>query len=194
MGNPLGNAVVSKVGTGSEFDAGEHDPGRCPPSRPAPNEPARGENGQANFGLLPICMELNLSGMATLRHHVENLLSLWCLAVDTGDCGLLRKLFGDASPRIDDEFSMPGSAEIPDFPWLDRDEPAKRKRVFSNLCVWQNSDFGYYTASIQTWALGSQWTCTDISSCEGRLKAGPQVWRWDRHRVRTIGEPQEVPL
>jgi hypothetical protein len=195
MRNPPGKAVISKLVTGSEFHVGEHGPSRCNPSRSGLNEPARGENGQAaNFGPLPLCMELNLSGMATLRHHVENLLSLWCFAVDAGDCGLLRELLGDASPRMDNDCFTPVSADMSDFLSLDPHGPAKSKRAFSNLSVWRDSDFGYYTASVQTWTLGSQWTCTDFSSCEGRLKAGPQVWRWDRHRVRTIGEPQEVPF
>lgn len=195
MRNLPGKAVISKLVTGSEFNVGERGPGRRRPSWAGLNENSPEVNGRAaNFGPLPLCMELNLSGMATLRHHVENLLSLWCFAIDAGDCGLLRELLGDASLHMDNECFTPVSANISDFPYLDPDEPAKSKRVFSNVSVWRDSDFGYYTASVQTWTLGSRWTCTDFSSCEGRLKAGPQVWRWDRHQIRTIGEPQEVPV
>lgn len=195
MRNPPGKAVNSKLVTGSEIHLGEHGPGRCNSSRSGLNEPARGENGLNEYSVaLPLCMELNLSGMATLRHHVENLLSLWCSAVDAGDCSLLRELLRDASPLMDNECFTSVSADMSDALCPDPHDPAKSKRAFSNLNVWRDSEYGYYTASVQTWTLGSQWTCTDISSCEGRLKAGPQVWRWDRHRVRTIGEPQEVPF
>lgn len=100
MMNPPGKAVISKLVTVSEFHTGEHGLGRCNPSRAGLNEPARGENGRAaNFGPLPLCMELNLSGMATLRHHVENLLSLWCSAVDAGDCGCSVN-YSEMPPRV----------------------------------------------------------------------------------------------
>src|SRR5688500_12497108 len=116
MRNPPGKAVISKLVTGSEIQVGEHGPARCNPSRSGLHEPARGENGrEANFVPLPLCMELNLSGLATLRHHVENLLSLWCSAVDAGDCGLLRELLRDASPRMDNECLAPVSADMSDF-------------------------------------------------------------------------------
>jgi hypothetical protein len=144
MRNPPGKAVISKLVTGSAIQVGEHGPARCNPSRSGLNEPARGENGRAaNFVPLPLCMELNLSGLATLRHHVENLLSLWCSAVDAGDCGLLRELLRDASPRMDNECLAPVSADMSDLLCLGPDGPAKSKRVFSNLSVWRDSDFGY---------------------------------------------------
>lgn len=195
MMNLPGKAVIPKLVTDSEFHVGEHGPGSRHPSRAGLNEPTPGDDGRAaKFGPLPLCMELNLSGMATLRHHVENLLSLWCSAVDAGDCGLLRELLGDSSPCMDNECFTPGSAGMSEFLCLYPQGPDKSTRVFSNLSVWRENDFGYYSASVQTWTLGSQWICTDFSSYEGRLKAGPQVWRWDQHRVRTIGEPQEVPF
>jgi hypothetical protein len=184
-------AMIPKLVTDSEFHVGEHGPGRRHPSRAGLNEATPGLNGRApKFRSLPLCMELNLSGMATLRHHVENLLSLWCSAVDAGDCGLLRELLGDGSPCTDNGCFTPVSAGMSGFLCLYPQGKAKSRRTFSNLSVWRDSDFGYYSASIQTWTLDSQWICTDFSSYEGRLKAGPQVWRWDQHRVRTVGEPR----
>lgn len=195
MMNLPGKTVIPKLVAGTEFHAGEPGPGRRHPSRAGLDEHTPDENGRASkFGPLPLCMELNLSGMATLRHHVENLLSLWCSAVDAGDCALLHELLGDASPCMDSECFTPVSAGTSDSLRLDRQGRERSTRIFSNLSVWRESDFGYYTASVQTWTLGSQWICTDFSSCEGRLRAGPQVWRWERHRLRTIGEPQEVPF
>jgi hypothetical protein len=188
-------AMIPRLVTDSEFHVEEHGLGRRHPSRAGRKERTPGENGRApKFRPLPLSMELNLSGTATLRHHVENLLSLWCSASDAGDCGSLRELLGDASPFIDNECCTPGSEGMSDCLRLYPQGKAKSTRVFSNLSVWRDSDFGYYSASVQTWTLESQWICTDFSSYEGRLKAGPQVWRWDQHRVRTIGEPQEVPL
>lgn len=193
--NLPGTAVIPKLVTHSKFLVGEHGPGRRHPSLDGLNEPTRGEDGRAaTFLPLPLCMELNLSGMATLRHHVENLLSLWCSAADAGDCGLLRELLGGVSPCIDHECFTPGSASMSEFLCLYPRGPAKSTRIFANLSVWRDADFGYYSATVQTWALGSEWVCTDFSFCEGRLRAGPQVWRWDHHRVRTIGEPQEAPF
>jgi hypothetical protein len=188
-------AVIPKLVTGSGFHVGEHGPGCRHPSLDGLNEPTPGEDGRAaTLGPLPLGMELNLSGMATLRHHVENLLSSWCSAADAGDCGLLRELFGGVSLCIDHECFTPGSASMSEFVCLNPQGPAKSTRVFANLRVWRDTDFGYYSATVQTWVLGSEWVCTDFSSCEGRLRAGPQVWRWDQHRVRTIGEPQEVRI
>lgn len=185
--NLPGKAVIPKLVTYSELHMGEHGPARRHPSRVGLNEPTPGDDGRATtFGPLPLCMELNQSGMATLRHHVENLLSLWCSAADAGDCGLLHELLGDASPCMDNECFTPGSPGMSEFLCQYPQGPDKSTRVFSNLSVWRDSDFGYYSASVQTWTLGSQWICTDFSSYEGRLKAGPQVWRWDQHRVRTM--------
>jgi hypothetical protein len=193
MGLP-GKAVIPKRVTDNELHVGEQGPGRRHPSRAGVNEPSPGDHGRATtFGTIPLCMELNLSEMATLRHHVENLLSLWCSAADAGDCGLLRELLGDASPCTNGECFAPGSAGMSEFPCQYPQGPVKSTRVFSNVSVWRDSDFGYYSAFVQTWTLGSQWMCTEISSYQGRLKAGPQVWRWDQHRVRNIGGPQEVP-
>lgn len=188
-------AVIPKLVTGSEFHVGEHGPERRRPSLAGLNEHTPEVNGRAaKFGPIPVCMELNLSGMATLRHHVENLLSLWCSAADAGDCGLLRELLGDASPCMDNECFTPRSAGTSEFLCQHPQGRDRSTRLFSNLRVWRDGDFGYYSATVQTWTVGSELVCTDFSSCEGRLKAGPQVWRWEQHRVRTIGEPQEVPF
>jgi hypothetical protein len=77
MMNLPGKAAIPKLVIDSEFHVGEHGPARRHSSRAGLNGPTPGEDGRAaTFGPLPLCMELNLSGMATLRHHVENLLSL----------------------------------------------------------------------------------------------------------------------
>jgi hypothetical protein len=194
MMNPPAKAVTSKLVTGSKLHPGEQGPALCNPSRAGLIEPTRRENGQVvNPGPLPLGMEVNPGGMATLRHHVENLLSLWCSAADAGDCRLLRELLGHASPCTDNECLPPGSAGIWEFPCQYPQGPVKSMRVFSNVTVWRDGDFGYYSALVQTWKLGSRWMCTEINPHEGRLKAGPQVWRWDQHQVRSIGGLQEVP-
>ncbi|GAA4039444.1 hypothetical protein GCM10023063_25960 [Arthrobacter methylotrophus] len=195
MMNLAGDAMIPQLVTNSEFRVGEHFPGGGQPPRAGLNDPAAGDDGRApTFRPLPLCMELNLGGVAMLRHHVENLLSLWCSAADAGDCGLLGVLLGDASLYMDDECFTSGSPGMSEFLRLYTREKAQSTRVFTNLSVWCDSDFGYYSCSVQTWTLGSEWTCNEVSSYEGRLKSGPQVWKWDQHRVRKLGKGEDAPL
>jgi hypothetical protein len=48
---------------------------------------------------------------------------------------------------MDNECFTPGSAGISEFLCLYPQGPDKSTRVFSNLSVWRDSDFGYYSAS-----------------------------------------------
>jgi hypothetical protein len=165
------------------------------PSHPGQKETSPGTAGTDKaFGPLPMCLELNLGVMATLRHHVENLLSLWCSALDAHDWEFLRDLLGNASLYVDDELLRSASQDIDEFLRLGPQEPARSSRIFTNLRIWRDNDFAYYSSSVQTWTLGSEWTCKDVSFYEGRLKSGPQVWRWDQHRVRTLGKGRDAPL
>jgi hypothetical protein len=146
------------------------------------------------FRPLPLSLELNLGGLSTLRHHVENLLSLWCSALDANDSGLLSELLGGASLYVD---GAPMSPAEPDLTVLLRrcpPEAGKSSRMYTNLRIWRDSGFGYYSCIVQTWTRGPEWTCADFSSYEGRLRAGPQVWRWDQHRVTTVGKRMEGTL
>lgn len=180
--------TVSHVRTGESYSPTFH---RSPIGQ---EDPSSGRGPETTFGPLPVSLELNLGGLTTLRHHVENLLSLWCTALDTNDLGLLCELLGDASLYVDDAPVAPGSPGMKEFLHGCPPDSGTSSRIFTNLRIWCGGGFGYYSSVVQTWTLGPEWTCTNFSSYEGRLKAGPQVWRWDQHRVRTLGQRMEVPL
>ncbi|UYY83109.1 hypothetical protein OIT41_08785 [Arthrobacter sp. YA7-1] len=187
--NPVMPRLVSEI-RGKE----PHHRDDLQPSHTGQKETSGTARVDKEFGALPMCLELNLAAMVTLRHHVENLLSLWCTALDAHDWEFLRDLLGNASLYVDDEPLRSDSKDMEEFLLPRPQEPVRSSRIFTNLRIWRDNDFAYYSSSVQTWTLGSEWTCKDVSFYEGRLKSGPQVWRWDQHRVRTLEKGKDAPL
>ncbi|WP_248761221.1 hypothetical protein [Pseudarthrobacter sp. SSS035] len=132
-------------------------------------------------------METAVSTHAIVRHHVENLLSAFALAISTRDEDLLGELIRGVQIRFGRDIHSstdPGPEGI-----IDRFEDRRRSTVqtVSNIGVKLSGRCAHYVATFQDWDLESEPTCTSIGSYEGCLIAGPQVWRWTEHAITWKG-------
>ncbi len=132
-------------------------------------------------------METAGSTHAIIRHHVENLLSAFALAISTRDEDLMGELIRGVDIRFGRDIHSstdPGPEGI-----IDRFEDRRRSTVqtVSNIGVKLSGSRAHYVATFQDWDLESEPTCTSIGSYEGRLIAGPQVWRWTEHAITWKG-------
>lgn len=125
------------------------------------------------------------SPLPTARHYVENLLAAFSSAVSTTDTASLSYFIKHVSVRIHgrDHVSVPFTPD--DI--IEQFSPAGH----SALVTIQNLSVGYsekglaYACIYQTWDANNPIPLS-VGTLQGRLKAGPQVWKWTNHDIQRL--------
>lgn len=126
------------------------------------------------------------SPLATARHHIENLLTAFGLAVSRNDASNLEKLTRSVRVELDGPYGLPQACAEEIIRWFDQ-ESRESLQTLSNLSVRYAAQAVVYTAIYQMWDLNHEARCTRIGIYRGKLSAGPQVWRWEEHGITTLG-------
>lgn len=124
------------------------------------------------------------SPLAVLRHHVENLLAGFSLAICTRNEGYLKELVGRVDVRLEGCPECSKCSSTPDrlISWFGHRAPLTRQ-IITNLTLQSAGDSVLYSAVYQDWEAAPQPRCIAIGTYRGCLKAGPQVWRWTEHAI-----------
>lgn len=124
------------------------------------------------------------TNLTAARHHLANLLNAFSDAVCRMDAEALDELMRTVCVILDGhpESEEPASTRIID--WFGH--PRGTVQTVSNLSIRFSDGTVLYSATYQDWDAKGEPRCTDIGRYAGRLKAGPQVWRWEEHRITRL--------
>lgn len=138
-------------------------------------------------------MEFGTS-LTAARHHIENLLNAFSYAVCSRDANSLEELTRNLSVSLNDHIPCGTSRAVKIIDWFAHD-PATTQTI-TNISLRFRENNVLYSATYQDWSTEFTPQCTAIGRFTGRLKAGPQVWRWEEHKITTFtdrsGHPEAV--
>jgi hypothetical protein len=135
------------------------------------------------------------TSLTAARHHIENLLNAFSHAVCSRDTSALEELIRDVTVSLNGHIPCGTSKAANIMDWFDHTDPATTQTI-TNISLRFDENNVLYSASYQDWNTESLPQCTAVGRFTGRLKAGPQVWRWEEHRITTFtdhfGHPEAV--
>ncbi|WP_458112238.1 hypothetical protein M1D88_18620 [Arthrobacter sp. R1-13] len=133
-----------------------------------------------------------VTSLTSARHHIENLLSAFSHAVCVRDASALEELIRDVAVSLDGHIPCGTSKAAKIMDWFDGTDPATTQTI-TNISLRFDENNVLYSATYQDWNTASPPQCMAIGRFTGRLKAGPQVWRWEEHKVATFTDHFDHP-
>lgn len=130
------------------------------------------------------------TNLTAARHHIENLLTAFSHAVCSRDAHALGELTGGVAVSLDGHIPCGKSKPAKIIDWFAHTDPATTQTI-PNISLRFGESVALYSATYQDWETGPTPRCTAIGRFHGRLKAGPQVWRWEEHGVTKFGSLAE---
>lgn len=134
-------------------------------------------------------MEFRTS-LTAARHHIENLLNGFSHAVCSRDANTLEEMTRNLTVSLNDHIPGGRSKAAKIIDWFAHTDPATTQTI-TNVSLRFHENKVLYSATYQDWNTEFLPKCTAIGRFTGRLKAGPQVWRWEEHGVTKFGSLAE---
>ena len=163
--------------------ARDAEPGHLTPAQAGAQEQERAARAAMLLSPVREGMDIEAQFPAVARQHVENLLSAFAYAVGARDATMLDELLRGVTVRLSGcPAPPPGSPGQSILGWFGSPRPAQLQTVNSIAVHWSGRE-AFYRATFQNWDASGPPACTGLGVYEGRLTAGPQVWRWTEHSI-----------
>lgn len=130
------------------------------------------------------------TSLTAARHHIENLLGAFSYAVCSRDANALEELTRDVAVSLNEHIPCGKSKAAKIIDWFANTGPATTQTI-TNISLRFGESNVLYSGTYQDWNMEYMPRCTAIGRFTGRLKAGPQVWRWEEHGVTKFGSLAE---
>lgn len=122
------------------------------------------------------------TNLTAARHYVENLLTAFSYAVCSRNALMLTGLTGTVAVSLDGDLQSGESKSERIIEWFAH-SGLPTIQTITNISLGFGDGSALYSATYQDWESGPVPRCIAIGMYQGRLKAGPQVWRWEEHQV-----------
>lgn len=125
------------------------------------------------------------NNLASARHYVENLLNAFSQAVCTRNEPALEELVRSVAIGLAGDTSRSRATPERIIGWFGHTN-AIAAQTISNISVRFEDKAVFYSAVYQDWETGPPPYCSAIGKFNGRLRTGPQVWRWEEHEMTAL--------
>lgn len=131
------------------------------------------------------------TSLTAARHHFENLLNAFSQAVCNRDVHRLGELTGTVAVSLNGDCQRGDTKHGRIIAWFGHENPATTQTI-TNISLRLDNRSVIYSATYQDWVSEPAPRCTAMGTFQGRLHAGPQVWRWQEHTINKFSDLAEL--
>lgn len=123
------------------------------------------------------------TALPAARHYLENLLAAFSNAICDRDVARLGELTRSVSIGLGGPVADPGVTDADRIIRWFAQKAVLTAQTITNLSVRCLENSIVYTAVYQDWRLNPRPECLSVGTYQGRLRAGPTVWKWEEHAI-----------